>query len=91
MTLTLATISATHILIAIAIAIIVFGAPKLPGIARSMGESMRIFKSETRKMKEEDEAAKNSDSTTSSKTPIEGSIVDDEEEFSTQATEKNIN
>ena len=42
-----------HILIIIVIAIVLFGAPKLPGLARSVGQSLRIFKSEVRELKEE--------------------------------------
>ncbi|MFF2824231.1 Sec-independent protein translocase subunit TatA [Arthrobacter koreensis] len=43
-----------HIVIIIVIAILLFGAPKLPGLARSVGQSLRIFKSEVRQLKEED-------------------------------------
>lgn len=42
-----------HIVIIIVIAIVLFGAPKLPGLARSVGQSLRIFKSEVRQMKED--------------------------------------
>ena len=37
-----------HIVIIIVLAIVLFGAPKLPGLARSVGQSLRIFKSETK-------------------------------------------
>ncbi|MFT6534318.1 MAG: sec-independent protein translocase protein TatA, partial [Alpinimonas sp.] len=33
-----------HLLIIIAVVVLLFGAPKLPGMARSLGQSMRIFK-----------------------------------------------
>ncbi|WP_211096793.1 Sec-independent protein translocase subunit TatA [Arthrobacter echini] len=42
-----------HIVIIIVLAIVLFGAPKLPGLARSVGQSMRIFKSEVKQMKDE--------------------------------------
>jgi sec-independent protein translocase protein TatA len=42
-----------HIVIIIALAILLFGAPKLPGLARSVGQSLRIFKSEVKQMKDE--------------------------------------
>jgi sec-independent protein translocase protein TatA len=42
-----------HIVIIIVLAIVLFGAPKLPGMARSVGQSLRIFKSEVKQMKEE--------------------------------------
>ena len=37
--------------------LLLFGGPKLPGMARSMGQSMRIFKSEVQEMKRDDQAA----------------------------------
>ncbi|WP_051477018.1 Sec-independent protein translocase subunit TatA [Arthrobacter sp. Br18] len=42
-----------HIVIIIALAVLLFGAPKLPGLARSVGQSLRIFKSEVKQMKDE--------------------------------------
>lgn len=42
-----------HLLIIIAVVVLLFGAPKLPGLARSLGQSMRIFKSEIKTMKNE--------------------------------------
>jgi sec-independent protein translocase protein TatA len=42
-----------HLVIIIVLAILLFGAPKLPGMARSMGQSLRIFKSEVKQMKDE--------------------------------------
>ncbi|GAB2902846.1 Sec-independent protein translocase subunit TatA [Neomicrococcus lactis] len=44
-----------HLVIIIVLALLLFGAPKLPGLARSMGQSLRIFKSEVRQMKDEDQ------------------------------------
>jgi sec-independent protein translocase protein TatA len=41
------------LLIVVLIAVIVWGAPKLPGIAKSMGESMRIFRKEMKTMGDE--------------------------------------
>lgn len=58
-----------HIVIIIVLAIVLFGAPKLPGMARSIGQSLRIFKSEVKQMKDEnntpDEGAG----------PVEGRVV----------------
>jgi sec-independent protein translocase protein TatA len=42
-----------HLLIILAVVVLLFGAPKLPGLARSLGQSMRIFRSEVKTMKEE--------------------------------------
>lgn len=43
------------ILIILLVIVLLFGAPKLPGMARSLGQSMRIFKSEVKEMKKDDE------------------------------------
>jgi len=42
-----------HLLVLLAIILLLFGAPKLPGLARSLGQSMRIFRSEVKTMKDE--------------------------------------
>ncbi len=42
-----------HLLILLAVVLLLFGAPKLPGLARSIGQSMRIFRGEMRTMKDE--------------------------------------
>jgi sec-independent protein translocase protein TatA len=38
-----------HLVIILAIVLLLFGAPKLPGLARSIGQSMRILRSEVKK------------------------------------------
>ncbi|GGH57480.1 Sec-independent protein translocase subunit TatA [Rothia aerolata] len=50
------------LIVLLIIILLLFGAPKLPGMARSLGQSMRIFKSEVDGMKEDNKkkAAKNS-------------------------------
>ncbi len=59
------------------IIILLFGAPKLPGMARSLGQSMRIFKSEVDGMKKDKgkEAAAKSESS-SDETVVTGEVVD---------------
>ncbi|PMC75319.1 Sec-independent protein translocase subunit TatA [Brachybacterium sp. UMB0905] len=42
------------IVLLIVLVILLFGANKLPGLARNMGQSMRIFKSEVEEMRGED-------------------------------------
>lgn len=37
-----------HIILILGVAVLLFGSAKLPGAARSMGQSLRIFKSEMR-------------------------------------------
>ncbi|WKD57682.1 Sec-independent protein translocase protein TatAd [Corynebacterium capitovis DSM 44611] len=44
----------TEILIILAIILLLFGANKLPDLARSMGRSARIFKSEVKEMRNDD-------------------------------------
>ena len=47
----------TELIIVIFLVLLLFGANKLPDLARSMGRSARIFKSEVKEMRNEDEAA----------------------------------
>lgn len=42
------------IILILVVILLLFGAPKLPGMARSLGQSMRIFKSEVKEMKKDD-------------------------------------
>jgi sec-independent protein translocase protein TatA len=44
----LANLSGWHFVIILFIVLLLFGAPKLPALARSMGQSMKIFKNEVR-------------------------------------------
>ena len=43
----------SHILLVLIVVVILFGAKRLPDSARSLGKSMRIFKSEMKEMKED--------------------------------------
>lgn len=45
-----------HFLIILIVVLLLFGAPKLPGLARSLGQSMKIFKSEIKSDKVDDES-----------------------------------
>ncbi|GAB1823346.1 Sec-independent protein translocase subunit TatA [Herbidospora sp. RD11066] len=45
----------TELIIIGLIVILLFGAKKLPDTARALGQSMRLFKKETQKMREEDD------------------------------------
>jgi twin arginine-targeting protein translocase, TatA/E family len=46
-----------EIAIIVLLIVLLFGAKKLPDAARSIGRSMRIFKSEVKEMKKDDEVA----------------------------------
>lgn len=43
-------------LVILAIVVLVFGAAKLPELARSSGQALRIFKSETKGLRDDDKA-----------------------------------
>ncbi|WP_300343238.1 Sec-independent protein translocase subunit TatA [Nesterenkonia sp.] len=59
-------------LIILAIILLLFGAPKLPKLAKSMGESMRIFKSEVKTMREDEPE----DGEATQRRAVEGRVVD---------------
>ena len=42
----LSNLTGWHFLIILVVILLLFGAPKLPGLARSLGQSMKIFKNE---------------------------------------------
>ena len=44
-----------HVLILLVVVLVLFGARRLPGSARSLGQALRIFKAETRGLREEDQ------------------------------------
>jgi sec-independent protein translocase protein TatA len=46
-----------HALIILAVILLLFGAPKLPALARSLGQSMKILKTEVRSDKGDDATA----------------------------------
>jgi sec-independent protein translocase protein TatA len=47
-----------HFLIILAVILLLFGAAKLPALAKSMGQSARVFKGEMKAMKDDDTTAK---------------------------------
>jgi len=62
-------IGAPEILLILAVLVLLFGAKKLPDLSRSVGKSMRIFKSEVKQMQEDDEPRP-----APSPKPIEGTV-----------------
>ena len=49
----------SHILLLLIVVVVLFGAKRLPDSARSLGRSMRIFKSELKEMKSDEDPKKN--------------------------------
>ena len=64
-----------HIIIIVVAFMLLFGFKKLPDAARSIGRSMRIFKSEVDEMKAESQASKAESE--ASKVTLEGQTVND--------------
>lgn len=61
------------------IVVLLFGAPKLPELARSIGKSMRILKDETKSLTDDDSAATKADGEQAQQrgvAPIPSSTVD---------------
>lgn len=61
------------LLVLVLLVVVVFGAKRLPDAARSLGRSMRIFKSEVKEMKED---GKDSSAAGTPPAPLEGRVVD---------------
>ncbi|WP_255770237.1 Sec-independent protein translocase subunit TatA [Pseudarthrobacter sulfonivorans] len=59
------------IVIIIVVALLLFAAPKLPAMARSLGQSMRIIKSEVKEMKNDGKT----DAADTEAGPVEGKVV----------------
>ena len=74
-----------HWVIVIAVFVLLFGAKKLPDAARSLGKSMRIFKSEIKEMQSD---STQDDTPTSQATPIASERVDDSTTAPEQPSDK---
>ena len=48
--------SPTHIVVLLVLVLLIFVSSKLPDIARSVGQSMKVFKKEVKELREEDGA-----------------------------------
>jgi sec-independent protein translocase protein TatA len=66
-----------HLLILLVVILLLFGAAKLPALAKSMGQSARVFKGEMKAMKEEDKPAEGTSSTVVDTTPSAASGTTD--------------
>ena len=47
-----------HIIVIAVVILVIWGGPKLPGVAKNLGESMRVFRKEMRTMNDEKTADK---------------------------------
>ena len=72
-----------QLVIIILLAILLFAAPKLPAMARNLGQSMRIFSSEVKQMRTEDKdkggadpKPNNGSTAAEGAEPVEGRVVD---------------
>ncbi|MFI5085348.1 MAG: Sec-independent protein translocase subunit TatA [Actinomycetales bacterium] len=70
------------LLVLIVVVILLFAAPKLPAMARSLGQSMRIIKSEVKEMKND---GKTENTSAAPEPPVEGRIVNNPQQQGTQA------
>ena len=66
-----------HLLILLVVILLLFGAAKLPALAKSMGQSARVFKGEMKAMKEEDKPAEGTASNVVDATPSAASGTTD--------------
>ena len=47
----------THIVVLLVLVLLIFGSSKLPDIARSVGQSMKVFKKEVKELRDDDSKA----------------------------------
>lgn len=65
--------SMTQMLIILALVLLLFGATRLPKLARSLGESARIFKSEVKTLRDDDKPTADQPDDPSA---VEGRVID---------------
>jgi len=63
-----------ELIVILAVVVLLFGAKKLPEFARSTGQALRIFKAETKGLRDGDDDEKTA--TAEADKPLEGRIVD---------------
>ncbi|MBT8162876.1 MULTISPECIES: Sec-independent protein translocase subunit TatA [Arthrobacter] len=74
-----------HIVVIVVLALVLFAAPKLPSMARSLGQSMRIFRSEVREMKKDGSTDASGDTD-----PVEGKVVGHPDQKTRNAGETDV-
>lgn len=79
------------LLVLILLAFLLFGANKLPKMARNLGQSMRILKSEVKEMKQDGKEGKNAKTDQSPAADdieaVEGTVISNGETSANQANE----
>lgn len=67
-----------QLVIIVLLAVLLFAAPKLPAMARNLGQSMRIFSSEVKEMRNDGKAAKEAKDAErpAASEPVEGRVLD---------------
>ena len=73
-------------LVILAIVVLVFGAAKLPDLARSSGQALRIFKTETKDLRDGDKADKGDKDATPEQREIEARELDSRNDVHPDAT-----
>lgn len=68
-------LQAWHVIVLLVVIVLLFGANRLPGVAKSVGQSMKIFRNELKDMRDDDE--KPGQQPGAGGTPGEGSTGDD--------------
>lgn len=67
--------SPTHWLIVLGVLVLLFGAKKLPELARSVGQSTRLFRGEMRGLREEEEKAEKAETPTAAPAAVEAPVA----------------
>nr|WP_155856009.1 Sec-independent protein translocase subunit TatA [Cellulomonas sp. URHD0024] len=62
-----------HVIILLAVVILIFGAKRLPDVAKSVGQSMKIFKNEVKDLRTDD--APPADATPNTAPPVQNTVV----------------
>ena len=63
-------ISAWHVIIVLIVVVLLFGAKRLPDLAQSVGQSLKIFKREVKDLRDDDAPAKPSTAAAPGVTPV---------------------
>lgn len=66
-------LSAWHVVILLVVVLLVFGAKRLPDVAKSVGQSMKIFKNEVKDLNKDD--APTSDATANTPPAAQNTVV----------------